>query len=204
MTSRKTYNQYCTVSRALDYVGDRWTLLIIRELLGGPARFSDLKDGLPTIAKNLLSDRLKQLEGDGLILKRSNFYYYLTVEGQKVRPVVEQLGLLGAGLKNVEIPIYERSVRSIAMAMQAILTWKKSILNEKRTIIELEVDNETIEVVLGDRASVIVQSSSNPDVRIRTTKRELNNFLEGKETSKKEFIYLSGDKSARSLFLKHI
>ena len=59
----RTYGQYCSVAKALDVVGDRWTLLIIRELLlQGPCRYTDLKGGLPGIATNLLADRLRELE----------------------------------------------------------------------------------------------------------------------------------------------
>ena len=68
----RTYGQFCAVARALDLVGDRWTLLIVRELLlQGPCRFTDLKNGLPGIATNLLSERLKELEAAGLITREA-------------------------------------------------------------------------------------------------------------------------------------
>ena len=64
----RSYGQYCSVAKALDVVGDRWTLLIVRELLlQGPCRYTDLKNGLPGIATNLLSDRLRELEAAGLV-----------------------------------------------------------------------------------------------------------------------------------------
>ena len=66
----RTYGQYCSVAKALDVVGDRWTLLIVRELLlQGPCRYTDLKSGLPGIATNLLADRLRELER-GLVRAR--------------------------------------------------------------------------------------------------------------------------------------
>ena len=68
--TQKTYNQYCPLAHALDLVGERWTLLIIRNLFVGPKRFSDLARGLPTIGTNILTDRLKTLEGNGLIQTR--------------------------------------------------------------------------------------------------------------------------------------
>lgn len=64
------YGQYCGCARALDVVGDRWTLLIVRELLVRPARFSELLDGLPGIATNLLSNRLKALQAEGVVEQR--------------------------------------------------------------------------------------------------------------------------------------
>lgn len=65
----RTYNQYCSLARALDIVGERWTLLIVRELLSGPKRFKDLQQALAGIGANLLSTRLKEMEGNGLVVK---------------------------------------------------------------------------------------------------------------------------------------
>jgi DNA-binding HxlR family transcriptional regulator/putative sterol carrier protein len=68
--SEHRYQQYCALARALDVAGDRWTLLIIRELVQGPRRFTDLIDGLPGIARNLLTERLRALERDDIIVRR--------------------------------------------------------------------------------------------------------------------------------------
>ncbi|HEX4991950.1 MAG TPA: helix-turn-helix domain-containing protein [Rubrobacteraceae bacterium] len=65
--SRRIYGQYCAMARALDVLGERWTLLIVRELLTGPKRFKDLLEGLPGIGTNLLAARLKDLEGEGVL-----------------------------------------------------------------------------------------------------------------------------------------
>ncbi len=65
------YQQYCALARALDVAGDRWTLLIVRELTPGPRRFTDLIDGLPGIARNLLTERLRDLEREGIIARES-------------------------------------------------------------------------------------------------------------------------------------
>src|ERR671915_913739 len=64
------YRQYCALARALDVAGDRWTLLIVRELLPGARRFTDLVDGLPGISRKLLTERLHDLERDGIIARR--------------------------------------------------------------------------------------------------------------------------------------
>ena len=64
MGEKRSYGQYCTVARALDVVGERWTLLLVREFSTGPKRFKDLLEGLPGIGTNLLTNRLKTLEGD--------------------------------------------------------------------------------------------------------------------------------------------
>jgi DNA-binding HxlR family transcriptional regulator len=67
MSARKSYNQNCPIAKGLDILGERWTLLILRELLGGPRRYSDLRAELPGIATNLLAERLKELQDAGLV-----------------------------------------------------------------------------------------------------------------------------------------
>ncbi len=66
----RDYGQYCGLARALDVVGDRWNLLIVRELLIGPARFGELREGLAGVATNLLTGRLRDLEANGVIERR--------------------------------------------------------------------------------------------------------------------------------------
>jgi DNA-binding HxlR family transcriptional regulator len=105
----RSYAQYCTIARALDVVGERWTLLIVRELLfRGSCRFTDLKNGLPGIATNLLSSRLKDLEDDGLITREdapppvATTLYALTDEGRSLEPVLKALSDWGRHLMVVE------------------------------------------------------------------------------------------------------
>lgn len=95
-SNRRTYGQFCGLARALDLVGDRWTLLIVRELLIEPRRFSELRTGLFGIATNLLSDRLRRLEADAVIERSlgapdEGTRYALTPRGEALRPVVEEL-----------------------------------------------------------------------------------------------------------------
>jgi DNA-binding HxlR family transcriptional regulator len=105
----RTYGQYCSVAKALDVVGDRWTLLIIRELLvQGPCRYTDLKSGLPGIATNLLADRLRDLEQAGLIRREeagppvAATLFHLTGAGAELEPVLTALG--GWGLRYMTQP----------------------------------------------------------------------------------------------------
>lgn len=92
----KTYNQFCGVARALDLVGERWTLLIARDLLLGPRRYSDLLAGLPGLTTNLLARRLRHLQAEGLIEKDADGAYRLTAAGRELEPVVLALGRFGA------------------------------------------------------------------------------------------------------------
>jgi DNA-binding HxlR family transcriptional regulator len=98
----RSYGQYCSVAKALDVIGDRWTLLVIRELLlQGPCRYTDLKNGLPGIATNLLADRLDSLEEAGLIRREqaappvATTLFHLTEAGAQLEPVLNALGAWG-------------------------------------------------------------------------------------------------------------
>jgi len=81
----KSYGQYCGLARALDVIGDRWVLLIVRELLDGPRRYAELLDGLPGIATNLLVDRLRSMETSGLLTRQQDGRYALTSRGRAQR-----------------------------------------------------------------------------------------------------------------------
>jgi DNA-binding HxlR family transcriptional regulator len=97
----KHYEQYCPVAHALELVGERWSLLIVRELLKGPKRYTDLADSLPRIGTNVLAARLKDLEGCGLVSKRRlppptpAQVYELTPYGVALKPVVRELARWG-------------------------------------------------------------------------------------------------------------
>jgi DNA-binding HxlR family transcriptional regulator len=98
----KSYDHYCPMAHALDMVGDRWELLIVRELLQGPKRYTDLADGLPGIGTNILAARLRDLEACGVIAKRTlpppaaSRVYELTDYGRELRPVMRELAIWGA------------------------------------------------------------------------------------------------------------
>jgi DNA-binding HxlR family transcriptional regulator len=104
----KTYNQNCPVAKGLDVLGERWTLLILRELIGGPRRYSDLRAELPGIATNLLADRLRGLEHAGLVDRTelpppvARTVYALSELGwRKVPPVLKAIATFG--LDQVEL-----------------------------------------------------------------------------------------------------
>ncbi|WP_043493907.1 winged helix-turn-helix transcriptional regulator [Streptomyces viridosporus] len=105
MSPRRSYDQYCSVARALDAVGDRWTLLIVRELLAGPRRYTDLHADLPGVSTDVLASRLKDMERDGMTARRrlpppgAAYVYELTARGRELLPVLQALGTWGqAGL----------------------------------------------------------------------------------------------------------
>ena len=88
----RTYKQFCGLARALDVIGERWTLLLVRELLDGPKGYNELLDGLPGIATNLLADRLRSLTDAGVLERRTDKRYELTEWGSELRDAVYALG----------------------------------------------------------------------------------------------------------------
>jgi DNA-binding HxlR family transcriptional regulator len=99
---RKRYDQYCPIAHALDLVGERWSLLVVRELMHGPKRYTDLAEHLPGIGTNILAARLRELEACGIVTKRTlpppaaSRVYELTDYGRALRPVMRELALWGA------------------------------------------------------------------------------------------------------------
>ncbi len=91
MAERKSYSQYCGVARSLDVVGDRWTLLLVRELLLAPQRFTELSRTLPGLASNLLAARLRRMRDDGLAVQGEDGVYALTERGRRLEGVLLEL-----------------------------------------------------------------------------------------------------------------
>jgi DNA-binding HxlR family transcriptional regulator/putative sterol carrier protein len=102
MATKRSYSEACRFAHALDLVGERWALLIVRELLLGPKRFTDLREGLPSASPNILTERLRELEGAGAVRRRQldpparSWVYELTDWGMELEPVVTRLGAWGA------------------------------------------------------------------------------------------------------------
>ena len=107
----KCYDQYCPIAHALGLVGERWSLLIVRELLHGPKRYTDLAASLPGIGTNILAARLKDLETGGLLTKHrleppaASQVYELTPYGHELKPVMRALALWG--LRSIDAPTEE-------------------------------------------------------------------------------------------------
>jgi DNA-binding HxlR family transcriptional regulator len=102
VATRRTYGDRCGIARALDFVGERWALLVVRELLLGPKRFTDLRAGLPNLSPDVLAQRLRELEDAGAVRRRvlpppaASRVYELTARGRELEPVVLALGRWGS------------------------------------------------------------------------------------------------------------
>lgn len=122
--TRKTYGEGCIAAHALDLVGDRWSLLIARELMLGPKRFGALKEGLPGIATNMLTRRLEEMEAAGILVRRrlpppvSTHGYELTPEGLALWPVLQALCHWGARMAGHD-PALPISPTALMLSMRA-------------------------------------------------------------------------------------
>jgi DNA-binding HxlR family transcriptional regulator len=125
VVTRRSYNQYCGIARALDLIGERWGLLVVRELVLGPKRFTDLRHGLPGIATNVLSQRLRELEQDGVVARRrlpppaASDVYELTEYGEELVPIMLALGRWGARTMGARSPEQTLRPEWLAVALQA-------------------------------------------------------------------------------------
>jgi DNA-binding HxlR family transcriptional regulator len=154
----RSYDEYCAVAKSLDVVGDRWTLLIVRELaLRGACRYTDLRSGLPGIASNLLAERLRELEHAGVITREdapppiATALFRLTSRGEQLRPVLEDLARWGVPLMSEQKP--GDSVRShwLAWALEAIISDRQP--ESPPVTLELQTGDQPI--VLETRAGAI-------------------------------------------------
>lgn len=181
----RSYGQYCSIARALDIVGDRWTLLIVRELLlQGACRFTDLKNGLPGIATNLLSTRLKELEEAGLVAREdapppvATVLYTLTDRGLALEPVLKALGLWGLQFMGKERPGEAFQAQWLAYAPAWFAT--DADPDAPPAVIQLLADGETAVVELRDGGvHTRVGRDERPDLVLEGAPRAVLGLLSG-------------------------
>lgn len=149
--SQRTFGSYCGIARALEVVGERWALLVIRDLIQGPKRFTDLRRGLPRIPSNVLSARLKELEHAGVIHRRllprpsTGIVYELTEYGRELEDIVLRLGLWGARLLGE--PRLDDSVNPDSMMLALRATFRPEAARGLQASYELRLG----EIVLNAR-----------------------------------------------------
>jgi DNA-binding HxlR family transcriptional regulator len=168
----KSYGQFCGLARALDVVGDRWSLLIVRELLIGPARFGQLRAGLTTIATNLLADRLKELETHGVIERRlasdaNAIVYALTPWGQQLQEPVDALILWSAPVMIVGRNDDSFDPRWLVPALHALLANRRA---ETPASVLLLVENTPIQVIIdadGPHVNVVDETAGGDEAVLR-------------------------------------
>jgi DNA-binding HxlR family transcriptional regulator len=125
MARKRSYADSCGIARALDLVGERWALLVVRELLLGPKRFTDLRAGLPHVGPDVLAQRLRELEQAGILRRRAlappaaSKVYELTPRGAELEPVILALGRWGSGAPFPATP-GDLGVDAFAVALKTV------------------------------------------------------------------------------------
>lgn len=173
----RSYQQYCSVARALDVVGDRWVLLIVRELLAlGPSRYSDLKRGLPGIATNLLADRLKAMEAEGLVERHvapapvGATLFRLTARGRELQGVLAALAQWGLELMTSG-PDPDDSVQPQWAALLGGLMLPAHLAPDEpgaQVVVGVESGPETMRVILR-RDGFEIRRGTSPDADVTLT-----------------------------------
>lgn len=177
MPTSRSYGDACATARALDVVGERWALLVVRELLLGPQRFSDVRRALPGASSNLVTDRLRELEGRGVVTRRTlpppagSTVYELTGWGRELEPIVLALGAWAA---RVPLP------RDASLSATSVLLFLRGSARPRRIAcyrVELDSRVWTVRTEPG-RLTVEPGEPAGPDAVVRTDPRTLNALLE--------------------------
>jgi DNA-binding HxlR family transcriptional regulator len=180
----KRYAQYCAVARALDLVGERWTLLVVRNLLMGPQRYTDLREALPGIATDLLTARLRSLQDAGLIRRRrlprpaSAAVYELTEAGWQLGPVV--LALARLGVAQLGSPAPDEDVNADALVLLLRASFRAEPDGGRGDSYQLELDGEPYTVGVRDGwVETRRGAAADPIFTLRASARTLAEVLSG-------------------------
>lgn len=169
--SKKSYKQHCGLARALDIVGERWTLLLIRELLLGPRKYSQLLGSLQGLTTNLLAKRLETLQRDGLVSK-SPVGYSLTVRGKELEPALLALGAWGQTL------LAERQSDHRLNPGWALVSLKRRYRGSLNTVVELRVGTRCFELTCGPNSlEVAERAASRPALLLSMSEPEFFRYF---------------------------
>jgi DNA-binding HxlR family transcriptional regulator/putative sterol carrier protein len=211
MATTRTYGDGCAIARALDLVGERWALLVVRELLLGPKRHTDLRRGLPNASPNVLSERLRELERAGIVRRRKlpppagARVYELTDWGRELEEIVLALGRWGARSPTPsDAPIL--SADSIILALRA--RFDASAAHGLRDSYELRLGEDHFRIeVAGDQIEVARGDADQADATIDTDPDTLNAVLWGgpslADAQRSGKMTIKGDKAAVKRFIRH-
>ena len=183
MAGRRTYRLLCPIARALDRVGDRWTLLILRDLHAGPARFTELQQGLPGLASNLLTSRLRQLQDDGLVRHQPGQHgtqlYELTNQGDATAPLLYALGNYGSRFEPAGDIRRPGNLRTIVVNLRESL--RRVVVPEDEAHVELVVDGEFFAVrIEGGGVTVRYQADAEAPASIAMDYEPLIDMVDGR------------------------
>jgi len=177
MPTTRSYADSCGIGRALDVVGERWALLVVRELLLGPQRFTDLRHALPGASSNLLADRLRELHDRGVVARRTlappaaSRVYEWTEWGRELEPIVLALGAWGL---RVPPPPEPRT-----LSATSIMIYLRGTLDPGDRTFRVELDGRVWTVSARDGETVVAQGEpEHADGSVRTDPKTLNLLID--------------------------
>ena len=204
-TTDRTYGQYCPIAAGLDLIGDRWTLLIIRELSMGDQRFTDLRAELPGLAPNLLTERLRSLQAIGLVTTAelpppaARSVYRLTDEGRRVEPVLRAAARFGVRyLAGEPTEVFDAS----RVAFSLLAPWRRrpqAPLRARLIVLEADDEIDSVDLVLDVAGMQTEPASGKPDVTLRVA---ISDLVAARQTGDPLVGQLTGDATSRHIFLE--
>lgn len=207
MAAKRTYGDPCGIARALDVIGERWALLVVRELLLGPKRFTDLRAGMPNLSPDVLSQRLRELEQAGVVRRGSlpppagSRIYELTDWGREIEPMV--LGLGRWASRRTPFPPGDATlgVDSLVLALKTLYDARAAGDLVGRSF-ELRLGDQRFEVQpAGDRLEVSRGAAAAPDATIATDPGTLEHILWHGDPLTTDDLTITGDRQAAVRFL---
>jgi DNA-binding HxlR family transcriptional regulator/putative sterol carrier protein len=211
METMRTYGDGCAIARALDLVGERWALLVVRELLLGPKRYTDLRRGLPNASPNVLSQRLGELERAGIVRRRKlpppagSRVYQLTDWGLELEETVMSLGRWAARSPTPPSDAPISSADSIILALRA--RFDPAASNGLRADYELRLGEDRFRIAVADDELQAARGDAHPaDATIDTDPDTLNDVLWGgrplADAQRSGTMTIEGDKAAVKRFVR--
>ena len=185
MAEQRSYDQYCPIAQSLDLVGDRWTLLILRDLvLFGPRRFGELRRGLPGIPPNLLSSRLQLLVAQGLLVHDTSSparpEYRLTPRGEEIRPVLA--ALVRFGTPYLDLGQVDR-LTPVNAVHGMLLSYARRPRTSEQASYEVVVDGELFHIGLDDSPVGLPRGRVTTDARtLVALRRDLLRIADAEES----------------------
>ena len=209
-TPDRTYGQYCPIAAGLDLIGDRWTLLIVRELSMGDRRFTDLRSALPGIAPNLLTERLRSLQALGLVAAvdlpppAARSVYRLTEEGRRIEPVLRSVARFGTRYLAGD-PSEAFDAKRVAFSLLAPWRRRPEAVIRARLIVTKSNDSapdestDAIDIVLDFAGMQTEPPNGTPDVTLHVA---IPDMVAARQTGDPLVGRLTGDASSRRVFLQ--
>jgi len=210
MSKKRSYSDPCGVARALDLVGERWALLVVRDLLLGPKRFTDLRASLPGIGPDVLAQRLRELEEAGLVSRETlappaaSRVYRLTPRGAALEPVILELGRWGS---QAPFPADHGELSPDSLALALKTTFSPAAAGELALTVALDVDGQPFAVrVVGGQLALARGEAKDPDLRIAGDTAALTRVLWHGQTlddaARTESIVIAGRRRDAARFLR--